>query len=72
MLPFDVSELAIFDVVLSVVVLCVFVVVFVAVVGVVGASIALVWYVKFAKICVMVVARTKIAVIRGIKKNISK
>lgn len=65
MLPFDDTELAIVGVVVSCVVI-------VAAVEVVDASVELVLYVELAKICVMVVARTKIVVIWETKKNISK
>lgn len=57
---------------MSCVVRCPTVVVIVAAVEVVDASVELVLYVKLAKICVMVVARTKIVVIWETKKNISK
>lgn len=58
MLPFDNTELAIVGGVVSCVVRCPTVVVIVAAVEVVDASVELVLYVKLAKIRVMVVART--------------
>lgn len=62
MLPFDDTELALVGVVVSCVVI-------VAAVEVVDASVELVLYVKLAKICVMVVARTKIVVIWETNQN---
>lgn len=56
MLPFDDTELAIVGVVVSCVVGCPTVVVIVAAVEDVDASVELVLYVKLAKICVMVVS----------------